>query len=54
MRVPKKMKRLVIAAMIMALGMAGYSCASKCVSVPPPGGYSYDQAPERGEEGEKK
>ena len=48
------MNRLIIAAMIMVLSMGAYSCAYKRVAVPPPGGYSYDQALKKGEKGEKK
>jgi hypothetical protein len=47
-------KRLIVAALVCLLTLSSYSCAYKCVTVPPPGGYSYGQAAEKGEQGDKK
>jgi hypothetical protein len=44
------MNWLMLVAMLLAFGVTAYSCASKCVTVPPPGGYSYGQGTERGEQ----
>jgi hypothetical protein len=49
-----KMTRLILAAMILATCVTAYSCASKCVSTPPAGGYSYDSTTEKSEQGERK
>lgn len=48
------MKRLMITAMILAAAMSVYSCSTKCVSNPPPGGYSYDEPVAKGGQGEKR
>jgi hypothetical protein len=49
-----KMTRLILLAMMLVSCMTAYSCASKCVSIPPPGGYSYDHTTEKNEQGERK
>ena len=41
------MKWLMFAAVILVCSMMTYSCASKCVTVPPPGGLSYDETSEQ-------
>jgi hypothetical protein len=41
------MKRLILAAMLLVFCVAAYSCAYKCVTVPPPGGYSYGRTVEK-------
>lgn len=45
------MKRLAIAAIMIALLMGAYSCATKCVTEPPPGGFSYDEPAGGGQDG---
>lgn len=44
------MNRLMLITMLLVFGVTAYSCASKCVTVPPPGGYSYGRGAEQGEQ----
>ena len=43
------MKRLMCAAVMLVFCITAYSCATKCVTVPPPGGFSYDEPGEKGD-----
>jgi hypothetical protein len=43
------MKRLMLAAMIVALGLTTYSCAYKRAAQPSPGGCSCSRAVEKGQ-----
>jgi hypothetical protein len=43
----RRRKRLILAATMLVFCLTLYSCAYKCVTVPPPGGYPYGQPGEK-------
>lgn len=49
----EKMKWLMFAAAILVSCITTYSCASKCVTVPPPGGLSYDETGEQDKQADR-
>ncbi len=48
------MKQITLVLVAVAICLLVYSCASKCVIVPPPGGLSYDQTLEKDQQGATK